>query len=113
MISRKSHHKPLKRSPMRRGGRKVDAWAKVRSELKAEFERNGVTRCEMCGRTSSLSFAHRLKRRFITDDDELRMVALLCMDDADQRGCHNKLEHGGHEAMFEAITEIIEARGLR
>lgn len=111
MIPRKPHHKRLERSgkPMKRG-KKSAKWDRIRAEIKIEFERRGIVFCEMCGRTSSLSFAHRYKRRFITDEDELRMVALLCMDDADQKGCHNKLEHAGHEVMFDKITEIIATR---
>lgn len=97
MIPRKSH-KPMKR------GRKATHWDSVRASLKIEFERMGVTRCELCASGFALSFAHRRKRRFITDDDELRVVALLCQP------CHEKIEHSGHEAMFDAITAIIDAR---
>ena len=60
----------------------------------------------MCGRTNYLSFAHRLKRRFITTDEELEIVALLCMDNPDGKGCHNKLEHGPKDVMFSTITEL-------
>lgn len=60
----------------------------------------------MCGRTNYLSFAHRLKRRFITTDEELQIVALLCMDNPDGKGCHNKLEYGPKQVMFDTITEL-------
>lgn len=66
----------------------------------------GVTSCQMCGRTSYLSFAHRLKRRYVTTQEELEIVALLCMDNPDAKGCHNLLEHGDKEVMFATITEL-------
>jgi hypothetical protein len=86
---------------------KVDKWNKVRAELKKEFERLGVTYCEMCGGSFALSFAHSLKRRFITTDEQLREVALLC------QACHTQVEHSGHENMRDAITRIILNRKLR
>ena len=89
---------------------KTAIWNKVRSQLKKEFSAKGIEFCEMCGRRDYLSFAHRLKRRFITDEVELKMVALLCMSNPDGIGCHNELEHSSHEKMFEEITRIIENR---
>lgn len=82
----------------------------ARQKLKKRFFEMGITACEMCGRTDYLSFAHRLKRRFITDERELEMVALLCMDNPNGRGCHNRLEHSSHQEMFDRITEIIQRR---
>jgi hypothetical protein len=86
---------------------KVNKWDKVRAELKKEFERLGVTCCEMCGGNFALSFAHSLKRRFITTDEQLREVALLC------QACHTRVEHSGHENMYDAITRVILNRKLR
>lgn len=63
----------------------------------------GITRCEVCGTDNYLSFAHRLKRRDITTDEELRTVALLCITD------HERIEYGGN--MFDDINEIINRRG--
>jgi hypothetical protein len=79
----------------------------VRSKLKRQFERWQITVCEMCGSGLYLGFAHRRKRRFITDDDELTQVALLCVT------CHERIEHSSHEEMFEAITSLIEQRESR
>ena len=84
--------------------RTVAQWNRIRAKLKQTFERQGITRCEVCGSTFALSFAHRLKRRFITTEDELHTVALLCQKH------HEELEHSGHERMYDAITAIIEAR---
>lgn len=104
---------PNRTKPYKGFGRskKVDAWAKVRAELKKEFYDKGITQCEGCGFGTALSFAHRLKRRYITDETELRQVALLCMDIGEHRGCHNRLEHGDKQVMYDTITAIIEARG--
>lgn len=91
-------------------GKKTQQWDRVRASLKREFAEKGITYCEICGKSDYLSFAHRLKRRYITDEDELRMVALLCMDSPNGKGCHTLLEHGRSEVMFEVITEIINNR---
>src|SRR5215207_2360480 len=85
---------------------KVSDWTRIRKKVKTQFEKRGITRCQMCGRADYLSFAHRLKRRFITTDEELAIVALLCMDNPEARGCHNKLEHGPKQVMFETITKL-------
>ncbi len=53
-----------------------------------------------------LSFSHRKKRRFITDDAELKTVALLCIP------CHTKIEHKPHEEMYEIVTDIINKRNM-
>lgn len=53
-----------------------------------------------------LSFAHRYKRRFITTDEELRVVALLCQKH------HEEIEFSGHDEMYEAITAIINSREI-
>jgi hypothetical protein len=91
---------------------KASVWNRVRAKLKKKFLAAGITFCEMCGRHDYLSFAHRYKRRFITDETELEMVALLCMDGPDWKGCHNKLEHSPHETMYKTITEIINGRNV-
>src|SRR5688572_30811423 len=84
----------------------VSQWNRTRAKLKKKFLALGITRCQMCGRTDYLSFAHRLKRRFIGTQEELEIVALLCMDNPDSKGCHNKLEHGPKNVMFRVITEL-------
>jgi hypothetical protein len=79
-------------------------WDNARRKLTVKFERMGVTRCEICNAAFPLGFAHRLKRRFIRDEAELMTVALL------YNPCHERIEHSGHERMYEAITQIIEKR---
>ena len=81
---------------------KVAKWNAVRAKIKKRFERMGVTRCEICNAAFPLGFAHRRKRRHITDENELRVVALLC------NPCHETIEYGGD--MFNQINAIIDAR---
>jgi hypothetical protein len=89
---------------MRRFGKRGAAWNRVRASLKRDFDKLGIRFCENCGSTFNLSFAHRKKRRFITTEDELKCVALLCQI------CHEFIEYSGHDRMFETITRIIENR---
>lgn len=85
-------------------GRKTRQWEKARAELKKDFDRMGIRHCEGCGSTFNLSFAHRLKRRFIVTEDELRQVALLCVP------CHQTIEQLTHSEMFAFINQLIEKR---
>lgn len=97
---------------LRSRGKKTKQWDKVRAELKKEFYDKGIISCEICGYADALSFAHRVKRRYIAKDDEaeLRCVALLCMDIGTHKGCHNLLEYGDKQVMFDVISEIIANR---
>jgi hypothetical protein len=83
---------------------KQQTWNNARRKLKEQFTRMGIQRCEICQGTFALSFAHRLKRRFITTEEELMAVALLCQKH------HEEIEFSGHENMYQAITKIIEQR---
>ena len=93
-----------RRAALKRAGRKARRWAKVRRELKAEFEARGITRCEVCGADDRLGFAHSRKRRNITTDEEMREVALLCNTH------HDELELQGEEKMRPQIQAIIRRR---
>lgn len=42
-----------------------------------------------------------MKMRYITDEQELAIVALLC-----NWPCHEQLEHGPKEVMYETITRL-------
>lgn len=94
--------------PMKRRGKKTLEWYKARAELKKEFERMGITACELrlkgCTSNFALSFAHRIKRRFITTEQELKIVALACLN------CHNIIEAQGHEKMARAVDQAIANR---
>jgi hypothetical protein len=80
----------------------MKGWENARRKLKQIFENAGITRCEVCQTDWALGFAHRKKRRHITDEKELMTVALLC------NPCHERIEYGGD--MFNQITAIIERR---
>jgi hypothetical protein len=69
--------------------RRMKEWAEIRKRLKIEFESRGIIRCELCGSTFGLSFAHKEKRSFYYGTDKLgdfNSVLLLCIP------CHQKLE---------------------
>lgn len=84
--------------------RTVDQWNRIRASLKKEFEAMNITSCESCGESFNLRFCHRMKRRFINDEQELRYVALLC------ERCDYNTEFSGHENLYKAITAIVERR---
>lgn len=100
--------KPMKRSPMKRAGKKTKAWADTRSELKVEFEFTyGITTCELrykgCWNDNALGFAHAAKRRNLTRDD-LKHVILAC------NPCHDLLEIKQPEEMKEIVNQICQQR---
>lgn len=84
--------------------RTVAQWNKVRAKIKKDFERQGITFCEVCGSTFNLSFMHRLKRRKITTEEELAYVALACIP------CHQQIEVLPAEEMFSRVTNLVERR---
>lgn len=94
----------MKRTPLKRIGKKGKAWNNTRRKLKTIFEQMGITFCEKCGSDFGLSFAHSKKRRFILDQSELEEVALLCIK------CHSEIEVLPHSEMYSAISNIINKR---
>lgn len=88
---------------------KNQAWQNVKKYLHKWFEDNGITKCEIryegCFYNSHLTYAHRLKRRHITTEDELKTVVVACVH------CHDIVERD--PKMYNVITEIIKNRGLR
>lgn len=100
MVQRRTKCHPAT-AEMKRRGRKTLEWERVRRDLKREFEAQGITRCERCNSDYNMGFAHRLKRRYIDNESELRCCALLCFE------CHQRWEEYGHERMFNLVTETI------
>ncbi len=94
------------RKRLKRAGEKTNTWEIIRKALVARFAAVGITRCELqwhnCFESNFLSFAHRKKRRYITDQTELETVALLC------QSCHQLVEY--RKDMFEIIDNIITKR---
>lgn len=87
-------------------GKKTEAWAAIRKELKIEFERLGVTRCQVCFTDNGLGFAHCRKRRNLLEG-EIYHVALLCNDP-----CHNDLEFGDADVMHDTVHALRRRDGL-
>ena len=89
---------------IRQIGKKTTEWDVARAELKKHFELAGIVSCQLrwkgCWVNNALSFAHRLKRRFITDEEELRIVGLVCIP------CHNLLEPMPSEKMYQIVTDL-------
>lgn len=94
----------VRRKPMKRVGKCTIAWTKARAKLKAAFATAGITRCEVCGSSFALSFAHSMSRRFITCDREMMEVALLCASH------HAQCDDHGHACMMKFVKDIIADR---
>lgn len=97
-----------RKTPMKRGGKKTLAWEQAKRELKPRFQRAGITTCELhlkgCWHDNGLTFAHRVKRRFITTPEELRTVCVACLS------CHQTIEKMSHDAMKLHVMAAIEGR---
>lgn len=93
---------------MRKIGKKGLQWSRIRAGLVRQFEAMGITKCEArltgCWHDNALGFAHRLKRRHITTEEELSRVALVC------NICHDKLERLSESQMSQEIDAIIARR---
>lgn len=99
---------PLKRTPMKRVGKKTREWDTVRADLKKRFAAAGITECELkrpgCWRNNGLGFAHSLKRRNITNPENLREVVLAC------NVCHDQIEALPELDMMGVVVTVIRAR---
>lgn len=88
-------------------GAKTKSWEDTRAELKKEFEKLGVTECELrlhgCWKTNALTFAHAEKRRFLAKED-LKTVILICSP------CHLQIEFKPHEEMKKIVMDTIKKR---
>lgn len=102
---------PIARTVMPRGtkrlgpGKKTNEWATVRRELKVEFERLGVTRCQICLADNALGFAHCRKRRELLEG-EIYHCALLC------NRCHDELEIGDRDVMHDEVHRLRRRDGI-
>lgn len=81
----------------------------MRGKLFEAFAACGIYSCEArldnnCTGMLYIGHAHRVKRRYIRDLEELKMTALLC------QSCHSVYEFGDKQVMYDAITKIIENR---
>lgn len=112
-LSRSFHPVPkpavkAKKTPKPLGaGKKTNEWKEERGVLKEEFEKLGITKCEIglpgCARDNFLGFAHLDKRRNLTIED-LPKVVLAC------NPCHDEVELLNRVRMGKILTEIIKNR---
>lgn len=102
--------KSLKRTPLKRAGRKTKEWDHIRAVLKKRFRAAGITTCEIrepgCFGDNGLGFLHYDKRRFLTPA-ELWIVALGCAH------CHDIYELKPRPEMKKAVLKIIAARSVQ
>lgn len=101
---------------MNRLGHRSLRWKEARIRLKETFRNQlKITACEFrlrgCWRTTGLSFAHAVKRRFLREDaplgspEHIETVALACLN------CHTQLdEHMSHAQMRDAVMDAIRKR---
>lgn len=97
--------------PVRKKQNKVGEWARVRSMLKEDFEKAGITSCEIrfngvCTPNNFLGFAHYTKRRFLKEG-ELTKAILAC------QYCHYILECRPRPEMEKAILKVIAERKVK
>ena len=97
----------MKRTPIKKLGKKGLAWEKCRRELKVKFERAGITSCEVrgagCWHDNGLGFMHAKKRRNL-GPGELSIVILAC------NTCHDLWECGSEAKMEKMVLDIIANR---
>lgn len=98
----------VKRTPLKRIGKKGREWNAARKELKAECVRLGITQCEIrkigCQRDMFLTFAHSRKRRNITTPEQLREACLCCVT------CHNEIELFPEQEMGDEVRRALASR---
>ena len=98
----------MKRSRMKRAGKKTKAWDAERAKLKVRFEAVGITECELrykdCSVNDFLTFAHTLKRRNVID---LSRVVLACLN------CHWETERQGEAKMEVILEDVIASREVQ
>lgn len=98
----------MKKTPLKRVGKKTREWEKVRRQLKKRFMAAGIIECEIgfaqCWRDNGLSFAHGKKRRELIGDELKTLVVLACAP------CHTAIEGMDREYMLHRIMGIIANR---
>ena len=97
----------LKRTPIKQIGKKGRAWINTRASLKKDFQRWGITSCEIrfggCWNDNALGFAHVDKRKNL-GEGELTKVVLAC------NPCHDVVEKWPSSKMREFLEKIIKDR---
>lgn len=103
--------KPMKRTAMRRGGKKTAEWDAVKKELKQEFLDYGITHCELsyrnCTKDDFLTWAHGKKRRHLQPGELKNLIVLACQN------CHQIIERLSESEMCDIVTQTIKERDRR
>lgn len=99
--------KPMKRTAIKRAGKKTNEWDRVRGLMKVQFSKSGIETCELqypgCWRDNGLGFAHSKKRRNIVGTEiEEAILAYSC--------CHDKIEILKEGAMGDLVRGVISRR---
>lgn len=92
-------------------GKKTQAWNRARAKLIKKFRKWGIESCELrfkgCTGKSFTGFAHKDKRRYLSED-ELEDVVLACGN------CHDYIEYQLPRAqMRETVERVIAIRTKR
>lgn len=99
------------RTPLRRAGKKGNAWKTTRRQLKKESAAMGITRCELnypnCTGDDQLGFAHGRKRTRLKGNELHDLCCLIC------NNCHSRIEFSGPEAMLAVVESVISERDIR
>lgn len=85
-------------------GKKMKVNKKNNAELKIIFEKLGIRRCEDCGSTFGLTYAHSQKRKDVKSDADYKEVAILCLK------CHIRYEQFQPPIMTRKIRNLIAKR---
>ncbi|HZX13025.1 MAG: hypothetical protein UV58_C0013G0014 [Candidatus Wolfebacteria bacterium GW2011_GWC1_43_10] len=86
---------------------KVEIWTKQRRKLKIEYEKRGITTCELrfpgCWFDNALGFAHRYKRSDPRCEHTFKGTILAC------NPCHDKIEYDREltRASFNKLRGIL------
>lgn len=86
-------------------------WGYFRPLLKILFKGVGINSCELkldnCTGQMYPTFAHSLRRRFISTVDEMQTVILACIN------CHTKLDSLELDETESIVTNIIKRRPVK
>jgi len=97
----------MRKTQLKRRGKKTTQWGKVRAKLKVFFQTAGITTCELrypgCWYSIALGFAHLKKRRNLKPH-ELFVAILAC------NPCHDRIEILPEAEMTKIVQDVIEKR---
>ena len=98
----------MKRSPIKRSGKRTAKRRAINQRLKKLWEAAGITSCELrlpgCLGSWAMGAAHSKKSRFLITDEDWMEAALSCCK------CHETIEAWSHEEMHKAVTDAIARR---